>query len=543
VSKPSFTLTAVDVDVKIAGITAGSQGAGVVVSELSVTFRVNDFSEASISLGYQTPAGLSALLALFPREGSEGAYFSEVQIFLKDGGPLSYLRAGGLPFFKGFIVGFSHKKQAGNISFIINAFGGPYQLGQIPMGAPGMHPGAAESWGVRAWTSTGTGEGGSGPEQTAMGLLGDLDGETSAFGAFKKLVGAVLSSWEASFSAPGALSEIAFEAARKAYALGPESAVQVQADLDKIEDLSTSDNQLFQGEVKDSAILDLTRKAFGSAQISIWHFLVGTLDAYGLDIICLGDKCFVFPKSPLADPVKANIIQAEDMGYLDLRDYPFQSPTRCIVIARALLGTDREGSPEAEAGIYPDAEELSGQEAKTGVKTIIVHAPAFMSNILAARRKPVVDKGQSAKAQGGKKERAEVKAAAESLRKKLGEGNEKTKQTFDDYARYILMKRKFRQRTGMAVMKFNPYLIPGLPGRLIDPITANGKPMATVDGVFMEITHNLSYTTPMAQTTVSVSHLRYQGELTDAKLKQNAIYPSFSPENASLIVKDNAFGI
>lgn len=539
----NFTLTAVDVDVKIAGVDTGAQGSGIVVSELTVTFRVNDFSEASISLGYSTTAGLKKLLQLFPKEGSEGAYFSVVEVYLKDGGPLSYLRGGGLPWFKGRIVGFSHKKQVGQIAFVVNAFGGPYLLGQVLMGAPGMHPGAPESWGVDTWTGTQAGEGGTQAESNASVLIAELRDRSSVLEIFKTVMEFITNRWDSSFSAIGSGSSIAYEAARAAYGLGSESKVKLTEELDTIEDLSGANNFIYTNATKNAAIYDVTHTAFASAHLSIWHYFLGVLDAYGLDMICLGEKCFVIAKSPLADPIKTNIIAAEGSTYQDIRDFSFEAPTRCIVTVRDQLLTDASDQALKEVGVYPPTIDLSSQEAKTGVKTIKVEVPAFMAYMLENNRAAVMDKTKTKKVQGGKVKREDVKKEAADTKKQINEMQAQSSNIFTLYAQYILMKRKFRQRTGMVVTKFDPYLLPGFVGRVVDPILANGTPIATMDGLFSEITHNLSYQRPIAQTTVAMTHVRYLGELKDAKLKTNPIYPDYVPQDAASAARDNGFGI
>ena len=262
-----------------------------------------------------------------------------------------------------------------------------------------------------------------------------------------------------------------------------------------------------------------------------------------MDIICIGAKCYLVAKSPLGDPVKQNDIPAGDISYLDLRDFPFQSPTRCVITTRSQLLRQRKEISEREVAIYPPTVELTSQEEKTGVKTIIVSVPAFMSFILERTTKSMSNKATAKKIQAGLSRRSSVKKTTGEVRKAIQDAQNEALTLYQDYAQYVLMKRKFRQRTGLAVLKFHPYLLPGFPGRLEDPISVNGKPIATVDCFFSEITHNLSYSAPAAQTTVAVSYIRYKGELTDPKLKKNPIFPSFTPSGAAETVVGDAFGV
>jgi hypothetical protein len=539
--RPTFTLTAMDVDIFISpdgggGIATGS--GAIIVSEFSVTFRANDFSEASISLGYKTEAGLKKLQSLFPREG-EGAYFSIVSITLKDGGPLSYLRVGGKPFFRGFGVGFSHKKQAGNIAFIINAHGGPYTLGQTLMAAPGMHPSSPESWGVGAYQSLS--DSAEARVASAGVFLATLQAATSPFGAFKLAVATMAKQWAAP---AGVGSNVVFLAAQKAYGFGSNTELKILEEIGRIVDLSPATNSLFETATKQAALFDLVNQLLQGGNLTFWDFLLGVLDTYGLDILCVGDKSFITPKTPLGDAVKANKIPASDLTYTDIRDFPFESPTRCIVTSRETVTSDTAESLESiETGVYPPDAEPTGQEAKTGVKAFRVDVPAWMAEVLKANRVLLSDKALVASKQAGKVAREDVKKVVMESNKAIGEAQAASGLLFNDYAQYMLMKRKFRQRTGVVMLKFSPYLLPGFPGEIEDPISIGGKPIATIQCMFLEVTHSVSYTGGTASSQVTFSHARYGGELSDEKLKSNPIYPGYSPESGAKAVSKEAFGV
>jgi hypothetical protein len=112
---------------------------------------------------------------------------------------------------------------------------------------------------------------------------------------------------------------------------------------------------------------------------------------------------------------------------------------------------------------------------------------------------------------------------------------------YNDYARFVLMKQKFRQRTGMCVLKFNPGILPGFVARVEDPLDAGGKPIATVFGYVNEVTHTLSCVSNVAQTSFSMSHIRYDGEVPDA-LRANPLYSGYDVEGAAEEILGDAIG-
>jgi len=533
--KNTLTLTAVDVVIKITGSETVTQGEDILVSAVTVINRVNDFSEASVSLGYKTKKGLKKLQALFPQAG-EGAHFGNLEITLKAGGPLSNITQ-DFCMFSGTIVGFSHVKASRQIAFSLNARGSLYQLSQILVGSPGFHPSTPQSLGLMALTVDA--EDKSNPAlQTASSIITQCMGMENAVDMYKCVVGGILKTWLAVGSGGGEFSQKAFAAAKRAYGLGEETKSVVETELDRILVSNGINNSSLFLAIKNSALLDMVMQAIGNAGLSFWDLLLGTLDTYGLDLISIGNSAVVVAKAPLENPIQFNTFLIEDETQISLDDFPFQAPTRCIVTAMQ-LGTDgSKGIPphQNEVAIYPNSIEPTSQEAKTGVKTLFVSIPAFFNWAPHQVNDAYNDATQTVKHNGATHNPKEVKKEVEKAAEPGATEVDTLIKFWQDYAKYSLMKAKFKQRTGVVNLRLKPDVLPGFCARVRDPLG-----VATFDCAVQEVIHTISYAEARAETVIRVNYIRYRGEL-DPKPFENPFYPNFKPIQAAIQVLNAACG-
>ena len=519
-----ITLNAVDVDITISGGPTIVQGQDIVVSSVSVTNRVNDLSEASVSLGYKTKAGLEKLRKLFPIDGNEGVYYSELTITLKKGGPLSNLTR-DYTLFKGFINGFGHSKQAGNIEFVLNARGGLFQLSQILLGAPGFHPSAPVSWGLAA-LRVDTGGGGKGAEDLVQSLLSACSKQPNPYEVFKCVILEVAKTWNPTALPRGILKDIVFAAAIKAYGLGANQTSVIEKELERVIVSNGLNNNLFDKLVVAS-ITDITLTALASAQMFIWDYLLGVLDAYGLELITVSDKAIVTAKDPLNSPVTTNKVKAIDLGHINTHDLPFTSPTRCVISILDEVTANKRKSSSKDMAIFPEDLEPTTQEEKTGVKTIYLRLPAYFAYVNHQIAKPLLDQNKVKKNRISRKGKQAAKQNIAKQNKDVQKEKDDVKTVYPLLAKYFLMKAKFKQRTGMAVFRLNPELLPGFPAQIEDPLG-----IATFDCYIQEVTHTISYPGQSAQTSAAFNYIRYSGDL-DPNPFPTPLYPSYDPEAAS----------
>lgn len=91
-------------------------------------------------------------------------------------------------------------------------------------------------------------------------------------------------------------------------------------------------------------------------------------------------------------------------------------------------------------------------------------------------------------------------------------------------------------------MRFKPDLLPGFSVEVEDPISADGEPVATVLGFVNEVNHVLSSSQPRAQTSFSLSYVRYKDEVPEDQ-QRAPFYPEYDPEDAAQFVLSDALGL
>jgi hypothetical protein len=548
----AYSLTALDVEititaealkggsVKVSGFSDSKEKrqSAIIATDLTVTYRANDLAEASVSLGYTTKAGLAALQSIFPK-GNEGALFGELVIKVKGIGGASYapIKEREITLFDGLILGFSHSKGSQSIAFVVNAYSKIYPLTQIPVATPGFHPTSGLNLGVVNAIAASTFRGDGNSLGVARALLASASGVHTLYEVVQTLVTELLKKWST------ALGNVplpkGLRTAIKDWGLKQTAAV-VQSLFDDNIVASSGGANVVITERNDEVLLDLCQTIWSNSSLTFWVFLISALDKYGVDLVCAGNgkgQLSVFdPLYPFAPA--GNVIQPEDQTMVDIRDFPFDSPTRVIVTA-PLPRTGGQGTTIGWRGVYPTTEdEVLPQEKATGVKTIVVEAPSYLSATAKLAALEVAKRGTIQKLRAGAKK---SEAQLEEVRRLNIANQEKValgSKEFNDYARYILMKQRFRQRTGSVVMRFDPSVLPGFVAKVIDPLGSKGKPISTVYGYVQEVTHTISSQGPMAQTAFTMSYVRYEGEVPIA-LTVNPLYPKADPrDDARLILVD-----
>ena len=514
------------------GLNAAFAGflTSVIATDLSVTYRANDLAEASVSLGYTSAAGLALLQKIFPKT-DEGAFFGELTIKVTGRGRFSYapIKDRKITLFHGLIVGFSHRKGSDAISFVVNAYSLIYPLTQIPVATPGFHPTSGMNLGVgnaiAASSFAGTP---TSARETASAVLNSLQGVRTVYELVKGLITNLLEQWDPDFKD---LPQMPL-AYRKAFAdYGLKLTRQfVQAGVtDNIVASAGGTNAVIDSH-KSAALLDVVQSVWSSSSLTFWALILSIIDKYGIDIICAGDgkgQLSVF--NPLGYPVAGNIIQPEHQAVVDIRDFPFDSPTRVIITAPLSETYHGEGTEQPWRGVYPTTEDqILPQERKTGMKTVVIEAPSYLVATADLAAQEVAKRGTIETLRAGAKTGEEQLKLIRALNIKRRSDTVSNSSFFNDYARYMLIKQRFRQRTGMSVMRFDPSVLPGFVAQLVDPLGISGSPITNVFGYVQEVTHTLSSQAPSAQTSFSMSYVHYAGEV-PAALTANPMYPGHNP--------------
>lgn len=509
-----ITLTPVIINIKIDSDnnTIETEDNDLLVTSIAVSHSINNLSEATVGLDFRSGDQQNKLKTLFPTEDNATYYAKLVITVVGTNTKLSTIKKTHV-LFEGRVLGYSIQQTTSGNRFSINARGGLYQLSQVVIASPGFHPSSPYSWGLGSMSAFAN-AGDKNVTTAKQALIGAVN-TNSGWSLYKFITEKLLTNIqrEGSSSSVAGFKHQAFKTGVKAFANGTAHRDAIQAEIDLVKEAGTT---TLPANMDYAIIEGVLYRALANMQMTFWQMLVEFCAYFGLTIITISDKVYVTALCPLETPV-INIIPPTDMVSLNVTDTPYSSPTRIILnIPHAWSSFTKEFTAR-DVAMYPETVDLTTQEAKTGVKALVLQGPGFLSFVA---KKKVIDRFNDLKKQqklDGAANKKAVKAIEDIVKDIDVQGDIENL-----YAQYLLMSQKFKQRLGSVTTRYRPDIVPGFPGKITDPITS-----ASFDMFVTQVMHTIDSTSPSMYTEVSYAYIRYGKELVPNPFP-NALYPSFN---------------
>lgn len=475
--------------------------------------RLNEISEASISLGFRNKNGIAKIKELFPF-GSSGKEPQTLKVVVKGYKTEYSTIKKDIKLYTGNVVGYGSSKQMGDISVSLNARGPFLRFQQTPLFCPGYHPGEANPLSVNPITTT------SKQNELRSMLLTAVGAANNGFDAFKIFI----ENYEKQLSKLNIASDNAgaIPVFIKAYQKSGGNVLSSEAKKLKIIgdiSLAISNMNTDAATVISGILQERVSYFYNNPMSTFWEFLIGIMSTFGLSIVNINDTICGIPSIPLAEIPKNHIINTSDINRIEVSDFPFYSPTRSFVLARLQYQPSTTG--DSIYGEYPDSSEPTDQEIKTGVFAKMYDAPAFLSFIKYPAS--ILNRMSDVSKYKNKEKIKELLQELESAKK---DHVANLKIISKIYAKYCLMEDKFRQRSGNIVTRFMPWIIPGFPCMIKDPLK-----IADIKCQILSADHALDCNTGQAISSFSLSHVHYDGEVEPDPFP-NPFYPSYNVSGA-----------
>ena len=533
----SGSFTPVKVTVKIEGDNTTLDTASdsdILITYIQTSSAIDTIPEASVGIDAKTAKGRGKLRELFPIEG-QGVYYSRITITVVGTSTKLSSILSSHTLFTGYIIGYGHSKAAsGSTQFSLKCRGGLHQLSQIILASPGFHPGSVYSWGLSTMsTSASSNQGQVDKSYLYAGrLLIPSTGDKTAYTMYKRIMTTLFTAIADVNTATGISANFThkmFRCAIEAFKAGTEHRTAVDRELNSIVEVGDLTLPVLKGY---SFLRSLVYSALSNPQMSCWDFLLELGQKFGLCTLSIGGKTYVTSFSPLDAPVIPDLIP-EDESSIEISDDPFSSPTRAIVTGASVLNTTAlspEERRQAEVALYPEKEELTTQEGKTGVKAVHINAPGFFAYI----EQEIIAKKLSNNKDHRTFEHGIDKNATKNVEKKKSTSNiDEILNNMKMYAKYSYMSEKFKQRLGNIVTRYRPDILPGFCVLVKDPSGIQ------YTGYVSQVTHVVDAQSPSIGTSITLAYIRYGKEL-DPNPFPNPFYVStYKAKDAyDTIIKD-----
>jgi hypothetical protein len=521
------SLTQVKVEAKIDGKPLDAD-----ISLLSVRYalKVNEVAECQLAVGAKSKAGISKLRELFPVSGV-ATYYSKAEVTIKGNDTRYSTIKDDIKLFKGYVVGYGNQKQHQDLSMTLNLRGPFFKLQQIPLMAPGFHTSSPYSFSIAPISYAGSSQNGTSFSNFRNNLIAAASTKEDGFEVYRIFVSRYEEALKSASTSRRGTTKV-FPAAITAFGFAGGAGESVLSEELGFLKTYGNTNLDFAASATDKKIVlsnylrTLVDTFASNPSATFWEFLLHILSQFGLNIISLGEFIAGVPKIPLLLPPDNNIIHSKDITQMTVGDFPFFSPTRCIVSIQDALGYNNSRTkPSSIFGEYPNTTTPTEQEAATGVFASYLQAPSFLGCLRASKelRSFISD----VKLIDGTKKASGIKSKLQPMKKAMAKNSLGLKEFASLYAKYLLMTKKCSQRTGEVVTRFNPYILPGFPALIKDPLG-----VADIFCRVREVNHVLDCKFQQATSVISVDHVRYGGEL-DEHPFPNPLYSSFKADVAA----------
>jgi len=484
-----------------------NENSGFVVSEVSVVHRINDISEARIGIGFKTVRDHDQIRQLFPGGSSSGVSYARASIEVTGSSSSVSAISRTHTLFTGYIVGYRHSKGAHGSRFFLNARGNMHLMSLASVGSVGFHPSSPFAWNVTSFSSF---QSQNTAALTVDALMRGCLAQPSGFELFKYIFRQFSAAVQAASGPPGNFHRRAFEIAKKAFSRTSEQQQALEADLNTV---TEAGNVNIPWRNDRGPVESIVYTALSNLQATFWDLLLHLCQYFGLVFTNAGTGSYIAPFAPLASSGAENYVEDWEITSIEISDFPFGSPTRVILSVPLTNTTAADPVGTQDIVLYPEEEDLTEQERKTGVKTLYMNAPAFLSYI----QHESISSPYNTLTRQTSYDRMANAGAVSSVRQAIGSMTEQNVRSTNTYAEYVLTTQKYKQRLGSAVCRYRPDLIAGFPCRIQDALLGTD-----IYAFINEVTHTLNANSRQTLTQLGLSYIHYPGEAGDLS---NPLYP------------------
>lgn len=480
----------------------------LIVNSVAYSTTLNDINSAQVGITPRTDQARQFLRKLFPYDNPDGAYFSELQIWLKGfATDYSTLKKDFMAF-SGLIVGLGSSITPQSDTVVLNVRGPFFRLQNVPLLMPGVHTTTPYAFQLSPTSFLSKNGDETGKRQFVESITAFASTESlNGFEFFRYIIDQYLEQITKVTTGAGGIESQVFSAATQSFGFAGNKPNFLDEELQKFTSLAPAMDSapLYEDRARvcNSIVWQVLGAIMSNPALTFWELLQTIAEIFGLNLVFAGGQVFGITKQPLQSPVANNYLPATDMLAIQHSEEPFTWPTR-VIVSEYNEYNGFTMYPD-KTGIYPPGDGPTPQEAKTGMFTYITRAPGFLFNIPVGKEMLAVAGNPQTirfrKTDNLAQTMAEQVAAAK-------DNSSKILRIVDLYAQYVYMDIRFRQRTASVNCRYRPELLPGFCAQVDDP-----RGLASFVGMIESVSHNLDAANANASTTVTFSSVRFGKEL------------------------------